>query len=309
MWQSWDAYDGGNARWWSSQNIPGVCRSSCFVTWNHILANNPDAVILGGVGVNQGSGNPGLISAVDNFNFNGTTYNFEPSADSDGDGLGDACDTCPNDPGNDSDGDGICDDIDNCPGTANPGQEDADGDGIGDACDNCPTVSNPNQVDADGDGIGDVCDDSDGDGVPDAYDCASNDKKNNKWMVCHNGQTLCVAKSAVDAHLKHGDVLGPCGYNARSSKPVLSLVEELSTKPSVYPSPTRGEVNIQLPILKSAKAEIVIMSSNGKVVDRRAVKATGQIERFDLRKNGAGMYFIRIVSEEGVENLKVIVQR
>jgi hypothetical protein len=35
----------------------------------------------------------------------------------------------------DSDGDGIPDQMDNCPNTYNPGQEDSDGDGIGDACD------------------------------------------------------------------------------------------------------------------------------------------------------------------------------
>ena len=38
----------------------------------------------------------------------------------------------------DSDGDGIADANDNCPNTANPNQADTDGDGVGDACDDTP---------------------------------------------------------------------------------------------------------------------------------------------------------------------------
>lgn len=77
VWQNWDAYSGGNAIWWSSNPIPGAPNRDTFVSWNTIVANNPDAVIVGGVGVNQGSGNPGLVTAVDAFTFDTTTYNFE----------------------------------------------------------------------------------------------------------------------------------------------------------------------------------------------------------------------------------------
>jgi len=97
--------------------------------------------------------------------------------DLDGDALGDACDA-------DDDGDGFDDTVDLCPGIADPDQIDSDGDGDGDACDddddmdlvndaidNCPLVSNPDQGDSDGDGAGDACDeDDDDDGVLDGDD-------------------------------------------------------------------------------------------------------------------------------------------
>ncbi|MEK6845185.1 MAG: thrombospondin type 3 repeat-containing protein, partial [Nanoarchaeota archaeon] len=76
----------------------------------------------------------------------------------------------------DTDGDGVPNVNDNCPDKANADQKDTDGDGIGDVCDevipvdndkdddgitddkdNCPTVANPTQSDIDGDGVGDVC--------------------------------------------------------------------------------------------------------------------------------------------------------
>jgi hypothetical protein len=82
VWQTWDAYSGGSARWWSSRDIPGVCAFDCFVAWEDILEANPDATIVGGFGVNQGGGNPGLTGAVDalqiGYGSDTVTYNFEP---------------------------------------------------------------------------------------------------------------------------------------------------------------------------------------------------------------------------------------
>lgn len=79
-WQTWDAY--GNAKWWSTRDIPGVCAFDCFVSWSDIVAANPDAVIVGGFGVNQGSGNGGLIAATDALKLaygdDCVTYDFEP---------------------------------------------------------------------------------------------------------------------------------------------------------------------------------------------------------------------------------------
>jgi hypothetical protein len=98
--------------------------------------------------------------------------------DSDADGIGDACDTCPFDPADDFDGDGWCADADNCPGQRNPLQEDQDLDGLGDVCDVCPAdplndpdldsvcgtldncrnAFNPSQQDSDADSVGNACD-------------------------------------------------------------------------------------------------------------------------------------------------------
>ena len=70
-------------------------------------------------------------------------------ADSDDDGYGDVCDTCPlsadNDctpyPVADIDDDGVPNGIDNCPDDANDDQADDDQDGHGDACDACPSAN------------------------------------------------------------------------------------------------------------------------------------------------------------------------
>ncbi|MFC2109018.1 OmpA family protein [Bacteroidota bacterium] len=100
---------------------------------------------------------------------------FNGCPDSDGDGVVDADDACPNKAGTvefngcpDTDGDGVVDSKDNCPnakGTAaNGGCPDADGDGVIDSKDKCPTVAGP----AENNGC--VWPDTDGDGVLDKDD-------------------------------------------------------------------------------------------------------------------------------------------
>jgi OmpA-OmpF porin, OOP family len=141
--------------------------------------------------------------------------------DSDGDGINNIADKCPDTPGlaafmgcPDTDGDGIVDTDDKCPdakGTvAMMGCPDADGDGIVDNDDKCPDVKGSASMmgcpDTDGDGIADAsdkcptvrgvastmgCPDGDGDGIADADDkCPSESGPRS-----NNG---CPVKAAAD---------------------------------------------------------------------------------------------------------------
>jgi hypothetical protein len=79
----------------------------------------------------------------------------------------------------DTDGDGVPDAVDRCPNVADANQHDTDGDGVSDPCDPdidgdgianrqdlCASIADPSNLDMDGDGTGDACDlDIDGDRV------------------------------------------------------------------------------------------------------------------------------------------------
>ncbi len=114
--------------------------------------------------------------------FSGTPCKASQPLDSDGDGVIDEKDKCPNTPKGrkvdangcelDSDGDGVVDGLDKCPNTP-PGRKvnaqgcelDSDGDGVMDGLDKCPNTPPGRKVDANGCEI-----DTDGDGLVDGVD-------------------------------------------------------------------------------------------------------------------------------------------
>jgi len=125
--------------------------------------------------------------------------------DLDSDGLGEACDSWPQDPTNDADGDGLSESDSEAPGGGgcpSTALNDGDNDDVCDDQDNCLGRNNPSQQDSDGNGVGDACQtdescadgkDNDGDGLtdfPQDRGCLSASDKSEKeaTLECDDGK-------------------------------------------------------------------------------------------------------------------------
>lgn len=126
--------------------------------------------------------------------------------------------------------------------------------------------------------------------------------KNDKVMICHNGVDLCVASSAVQAHLDHGCKLGSC---AAISERQGATVEVLA-----YPNPTTGEFAVQLSGYKSSKASIVITNIVGQLVMQKEVSLVDgkQVVSCNLTNHARGIYLLKVLSADGENNLKIVLE-
>lgn len=209
----------------------------------------------------------------------------------------------------DSDGDGICNNIDNCPNTPNSSQADADCDGVGNACDVCPG--------------GDDSVDNNNDGLPDckypppyaqiipAWKCG-----NNKVYICHNplnqANTNCISYNALGGHIGHGDFLGPCGNascdnlisQAPASRPSATTVVAL------FPNPASSEAWVDLSSLNGKTVVIQLVDLRGARIQKMTVAEAGsELVRLDLNTLADGMYFVQVQPEGGlVQTVKLVVE-
>ena len=98
VWQPWDAYRAGAARWWISGTASPTCTQATPCPWATIITLHPMATVReapscgpgsapkspcpGSLGVNQGSNNPGVISNADALYVSGygskVIFDFEP---------------------------------------------------------------------------------------------------------------------------------------------------------------------------------------------------------------------------------------
>jgi hypothetical protein len=97
VWQNWDAYQGGSAKWWINTGAFG-CGQATPCAWSTIVGSSsselrieegiscgnvtfPKPICPGSLGLNQGSGNPGIVSNADKLYVetggNKTTFDLE----------------------------------------------------------------------------------------------------------------------------------------------------------------------------------------------------------------------------------------
>ncbi|AOW09985.1 hypothetical protein EM308_10950 [Flavobacterium gilvum] len=120
---------------------------------------------------------------------------------------------------------------------------------------------------------------------------------NDKVMICHNNNVICVAQSAVQNHLNHGDNLGSCNGTAK-----MATKEEAtnSSNFTVYPNPVQDNFSVSIASKLDPNATIGIYNILGNKI--RQVRFTAVPQNVIVGDLPSGNYII--VVQNGVETFR-----
>lgn len=149
--------------------------------------------------------------------------------------------------------------------------------------------------------------------------CFAGNSGNTKVTICHKtGSTtnpcskICVAESAVAAHLAHGDFLGNCTPNCVApiyARGVAIDAEPLSTdvfKVKVIPNPTDSYFTLDVESGSNEKIIVVVYDVLGRIV-KHIEKSDGQLIKFG-ENMGAGVYMAEIRQGVNKKTIKLLKQ-
>lgn len=141
----------------------------------------------------------------------------------------------------------------------------------------------------------------------------------NKVLICHipqgnpnNPQTLCVAFNAVEAHLAHGDYLGPCTGSEKSS---YSQIDPVVETVRIAPNPFNSRTTIKLHLHAEKVTGIQLFNPQGEMI-RRLYEGKLQTGDHQFIWDGTedsgqfvgdGFYIIRIIMDNEILHYKIIM--
>jgi hypothetical protein len=147
------------------------------------------------------------------------------------------------------------------------------------------------------------------------------------WSVSNNQAVIVSGQGTPDIHLEAlpgftranlSVVASNCkGNGARGNMPLNDNGGSLGTvfvrraskqaTISVYPNPSNGQFTISTPSLQT-DATLEVYSTEGRLVYQQTIPSTTAETSIDLQHPAAGLYQVRVVAGEVVQNLKVIVE-
>lgn len=141
----------------------------------------------------------------------------------------------------------------------------------------------------------------------------SNNGKANLVSLCHKGQKVNFAASAVSAHLAHGCSLDPCSSTNRVAKVTTNTETVEAVNLITYPNPAVAQTNIEFNMVNAGSYSLEVYDLKGTLVK---VLAKGNSEsnkliynELDVTSYAEGVYLVKLLTEKQVFTKRILVAK
>jgi len=149
--------------------------------------------------------------------------------------------------------------------------------------------------------------------------CGNKNKKEDKIMICFNGNELCIDRTAAVGFIEKGAYLGGCGAEALT-KTVTNILpgEKNQLLPNnaiinVYPNPSSTHATIFFKTLNAGKVNLQLYDIQGKLLKiiYEGILEKGIVQKAEMEteKLPAGIYVTRLQTQNGVSEKKIVIKR
>lgn len=143
-----------------------------------------------------------------------------------------------------------------------------------------------------------------------------NDKKEDKIIVCFNGNNLCVDRNAAAVHIGKGAWLGGCVQEAvtpgKSKKEVKNQVPGKNGM-KLFPNPSTNHVSVSFKPAKSGKLSIGLYDINGQLLSTifNGFVEKGIVQQVEFKTTNlpAGTYITRLQMQDEDSQQKLVLIR
>ena len=133
--------------------------------------------------------------------------------------------------------------------------------------------------------------------------CGNKNKKEDKIIVCYNGNNLCVDRKAAEGLIEKGAYLGSCESESLTKTGISESSRENSkllsgNNLSVYPNPASGNVSISFTTSVTSKTKLELYDMSGKLVKNlyEGVLSKNARQKLELQTESlpAGIYIVSL---------------
>ena len=129
-------------------------------------------------------------------------------------------------------------------------------------------------------------------------------------LMCVNGIPRCVPHNRVEFLLSRGHTLGPCEETPAYYQPA-SIITQSDAYFSAFPNPFDDYIKISFEGESRQNLELILFNLQGKEIQKQISKDifNGDIITFETGDLPAGMYYIGIYNETGIQNMTKVVKQ